>query len=46
MLDGVRRDIEASELGPDVLIAMAVERQHGRLEAANYLHALLLGQVR
>ena len=46
VLDGVRRDIEASELGPDVLIAKAIERKHGRLEAANYLHALLLGQVR
>ena len=46
VLDGVRRDIEASELGPDVLIAKAIERQHGRLEAAKYLRALLLGQVR
>lgn len=46
VLEGVRRDIEASELGPDILIARAIERKHGRLEAANYLHALLLGQVR
>lgn len=46
ILDGVRRDIDASELGPDILIAKAIERSHGKLEAANYLHALLLGRVR
>jgi hypothetical protein len=46
VLDGVRRDIEASELGPDILIARAIERKHDRREAANYLHALLLGRVR
>ena len=46
VLDGVRRDIEASELGPDIFIAKAIERKHSRLEAANYLQALLLGRVR
>lgn len=46
VLDGVRRDIDASELGPDILIARAIERSHGRREAANYLRALLLGRVR
>jgi len=46
VLDGVRRDIDASELGPDILIAQAIERSHGRREAANYLQALLLGRVR
>ena len=46
VLDGVRRDIEASELGPDIVIAKAIERKHNRREAANYLQALLLGRVR
>jgi hypothetical protein len=46
VLDGVRRDIDASELGPDIVVAQAIERRHGRREAANYLHALLLGRVR
>lgn len=46
VLDGVRRDIDASELGPDVLIARAIEQKRGKLEAAKYLHKLLLGQVR
>jgi hypothetical protein len=46
VLQGVRRDIEASELGPDILIAKAIERKHSRLEAASYLQALLLGRVR
>jgi len=45
-LDGVRRDIDACELGPDVLIARAIEQKKGKLEAAKYLHQLLLGQVR
>jgi hypothetical protein len=46
VLDGVRRDVDASELGPDILIARAIERKHGGREAANYLRALLLGRVR
>jgi hypothetical protein len=46
VLDGVRRDVEASELGPDIVIAKAIERKHNRREAANYLQALLLGRVR
>jgi len=45
-LDGVRRDIEASELGPDILIAKTIELKHNGLEAARYLQALLLGVVR
>lgn len=45
-LQGVRRDIEASELGPDVVIAKLIERKHDRREAANYLRALLMGRVR
>jgi hypothetical protein len=46
VMQGVQRDIEASELGPDVLIAKAIERKHNQHEAANYLRALLLGRVR
>jgi len=46
VLGGVDQDIEASKLGPDILIAKAIEQQHSRAEAANYLHALLLGKVR
>jgi hypothetical protein len=46
VLQGVRRDIEASELGPDILIAKAIERRHDQREAAIYLRALLLDRVR
>lgn len=45
-LAGVQRDIQASELGPDILIAREIERKHSKLEAAHYLQALLLGKVR
>ena len=45
-LEGVRRDIEASQLGPDILIAKGIELKHNGLEAARYLQALLLGMVR
>lgn len=46
VLDGARQDIAASQLGPDIVIAKAIETKHNRLEAARYLHALLLGRVR
>lgn len=46
VLEGVQRDIEASQLGPDIVIAKAIELGIGGLEAARYLHALLLGRVR
>ncbi len=46
VLAGVQRDIQASALGPDILIAREIERKHGRLQAAHYLQALLLGKVR
>jgi hypothetical protein len=46
VLEGVCRDIDASKLGPDILIAKTIELKHSRSEAANYLHALLLGKVR
>ena len=46
VLGGVERDIDSSKLGPDILIARTIEVKHSRNEAANYLHALLLGKVR
>ncbi len=46
VIKGVKRDIDASKLGPDILIARAIEFKHDRYEAANYLRALLLGNVR
>jgi len=46
VLEGVMRDIDASRLGPDILIAKAIAMKHSPGEAANYLHALMLGKVR
>ncbi len=46
VVEGVKRDIDSSKLGPDILIARAIEFKHDRREAANYLRALLLGDVR
>ena len=46
VLEGVRQDIDASTLGPDILIAKAIATKHSQEEAANYLHALMLGKVR
>lgn len=46
VLAGIRRDIGASELGPDIVIAKKMELELGGLEAARYLQALLLGRVR
>lgn len=46
VLEGIRRDIETSELGPDILIAKRIEMEQGGLEAARYLQSLLLGRVR
>ena len=45
VLDGIERDIGASRLGPDILIARMIERKHSRHEAASYLRALMLGKV-
>ncbi len=45
-IEGVHRDVDASQLGPDIFIAKALELKYNRLEAARYLHALLLGRVR
>jgi hypothetical protein len=42
----VHADIATSRLGPDIVIARAIERKHGKLDAARYLHALLVGKVR
>jgi hypothetical protein len=46
VLGGLHRDIDASALGPDIVIAQAIERKLGRPETARYLQALLLGRVR
>lgn len=46
VMEGIRKDIDASELGPDIVIAKAIERLHGSEEAARYLLALLLGKVK
>jgi hypothetical protein len=46
VLGEIDRDIEASQPGPDILIARSIELKHSRREAAIYLRALLLGKVR
>mgnify|MGYP007125362399 CR=1 FL=1 len=45
VLDGIRRDIDASELGPDVVAIQLIERQLGQRAAADYFQARLLGRV-
>jgi hypothetical protein len=45
VLAGLERDIDASRLGPDILIARAIASKHSREEAARYLRALVLGKV-
>lgn len=45
LLDGIRRDIENSQLGPDAVIVRAIEQQLGAGEAAAYFQARLLGIV-
>ncbi len=45
LLDGIRRDIENSQLGPDAVIVRAIEHQLGPGEAAAYFQARLLGVV-
>lgn len=39
----VLKDIEASRLGPDIVVAVAVEGRYGQMEAARYLLALASG---
>jgi hypothetical protein len=46
VLAEIDRDIDASQLGPDILIAKEIEVRHSREEAAIYLRSLLLGEVR
>lgn len=46
LVEGVKRDIDASKPGPDILIARAIELKHHRREVANYLQALLPGNGR
>lgn len=42
-LNRIYQDIEASELGPDIVIAVAVEKKYGRLEVTRYFLALISG---
>lgn len=42
----ILKDIEASEFGPDIVIAAVAEKQYGRLEAARYLLALASGYIK
>ncbi len=42
----IYRDIDASTLGPDILIARDIEARYSRQEAAAYLKSLMLGAVR
>lgn len=46
VMEGIRKDVDASERGPDIVIAKAIERLHGPEESARYLRALLLGKVK
>lgn len=45
VLDGIRRDIAVSELGPDAVAIQLIERQLGQRAAADYFQARLLGSV-
>lgn len=45
IIKGVFKDIDASKLGPDILVAKTIELKHNRYEAARYLHALMIGKV-
>ena len=40
------QDIDTSELGPDIIIALATEKKYGKLEAARYLLAVAAGVTR
>lgn len=42
-LQRIFQDIEASEEGSDIVIAVAVEKEYGRLEATRYFLALVSG---
>ena len=46
ILQHIDKDIEASEIGPDVLITRGIELKYSRKEAATYLQSLMLGTVR
>ena len=45
VLDGIRRDIDNSALGPDAVVIQLIERQLGQRAAADYFQARLLGRV-
>lgn len=42
-IEAVLTDIKASELGPDIVIARAIESSYNSMEAARYLLALVTG---
>lgn len=42
----ILKDIDASEFGPDIVIAVTIERRYGRLEASRYLLALASGYAK
>lgn len=44
-LDSIRKDIDASEMGPDIVIAFAIEKEYGTAEAARYLLAIASGRT-
>ena len=42
----MKQDIDATEVGPEVVVAVAIERRYGPREAARYLLALARGLTR
>ena len=42
-IERIKKDINVSELGPDIIIAVAIAKTYSRLEAARYLLALATG---
>lgn len=46
VFEKIQRDIDASKLGPDILVARDIELRYSRKEAAVYLQSLMLGAVR
>lgn len=45
-LECIRQDIQASVIGPEAVIAFAVELEYGAFEAARYLLAVASGRTR
>lgn len=44
-MENIRKDIESSASGPDVVITIAIEKEYGEIEAARYLLAMACGQA-